>query len=1141
MSRQVRVSFDVVAQQRQAADPASSVWVKANAGSGKTHVLTERVLRLLLSGVRPEEILCLTYTKAAAAEMRRRVSARLAEWSLLGDRDLTAALRHMEDRVPTPELTARARTLFAYALETPGGLKINTIHAFCESVLHRFPLEAGVPFDFAVIEEEDGRDMIRRTREQVLARGLSGDSPVAGAVDSLFELMSDFAITEAIEGALADRRKLRHVLADRAGAKARLRKLAKSPPGETRATVLAQVVEEALFPLERYPELFAHRPPDPAKTKNLNFVERLWQVHGRAADGAALFDAFLKEGGAPYKDRCTAKISDPSLADAIGAEHDRLAGLYPAFRRATLVERSEALLDVLGAITDRYEAEKRTRSLLDFDDLVEKLGDLFADPARADWVKYKLDAGITHILVDESQDTNPEQWRVVREIAREFFVGDSAISRPRTLFAVGDEKQSIYSFQGADPALFGQSGREFAASARQIGSSFADVPLHTSFRTLDGILNAVDLVFSAETLRTAVLSAVAPVQHFTARAETGGIVTLWPPIRQPDDETDAQNWPLTVPENVKAAPRELADRIAGEIAGWVKDRRPLGPRGRPVRADDVLILVQSRSALFFELIRALGQRGLPTPGADRLAVTAHIGVLDLLALGDVLLNPGDDLQLAALLRSPLFDIGEDDLFDLAHGRAGTLWQALESSKGPAAIKAFAQLRRWRGRLDFDRPFEFYAEILYGEGGLRRFHSRLGPEIFDVASEFLELALAHEQTPQPSLQGFLAEMRAREVSIKRELAETGNGVRVMTVHGAKGLESPIVILADATSQPQGRQTAKPVIIVPEAPGPLFVHASARKDHVPETLRLREVDEAAQQAEYWRKLYVGMTRAEDELYVTGVLTKTGRLEGTWYEAIERALGPESEILTDAAGASTLVYPRHRPTHPPLAISSAAAATAMLPRSLPPLAVPTPVPIVTPSSAFAGVDAERVFKTSAEGAIDAETARREGNALHALLQHLGRVPHLEWQKAVEKAMPVLLPGAPERHPALGRRAIAILEKPAFSRLFGPDSRAEVPFLANASRDGTPIRLAGRMDRILVDQGRVLVVDYKSDANPPRIVEDVPAPYVTQVGLYALVAGQLFPGLAVEAAILWTTLESLMILPTAALQNAVSAFTLQ
>ena len=1144
MSRRLHdpIPEDIVRSQRQAADPKSSVWVEANAGSGKTHVLTERVLRLLLEDVRPEEILCLTYTKAAAAEMRRRVSERLSAWTLLGNAALDTQLSRLTGEAVTPARRLRARTLFAHALETPGGLKIQTIHAFCEAILHRFPVEAGVPFDFTVIEDHEHEAMILAARESVLSSGLRGaGNGEARAVETLFELMSDFVIGEAIDAALADSRRLRRVLADLDGSKARLRRLAGIRPGETRADLRREAVERSAFPHEDWPRLFAYLPPDPSRTKNLRFVDKLFALRHRPVDAELLFEAFLGKEWEPYKNRNTGGITDTALAAAVGAEHDRLAALAPKLRVANLVARSEALLDVLSAISCRYEADKRSRSQLDFDDLVERLAALLRDTAQGPWVQYKLDAGIIHILVDESQDTNAEQWEVVNLLAREFFAGAGQVERLRTLFAVGDGKQSIYSFQGADPSLFGASGRDFAERALAVGAQFSRTPLHTSFRTLPGVLRAVDLVFDSDDMREAVL-ADAEVKHFTARSDEGGTVTLWPPVQQTGDLVAGNEWPLEAPDALQSAPRKVALRIARTISGWIEQGRPLGPRGRAVRPDDVLILVQTRSSLFHEIIRALIRAGLPTPGADRLAVTSHIGVLDLLALGDVLLNPADDLQLGALLRSPLFDVDEDTLYALAQPRpdGAHLWDALRVSTLPAAAAAYRQLHAWRGRLDFDRPFELYAGILYGEGGLRRFHARMGSEIDDVFAEFLDLALAHEQTENPSLQGFLAAMRSREVAIKRELPGAG-GVRVMTVHGAKGLESPIVILADAASKPQGRQLAKPVIL--QADPPLFVHASRAKDHVPATLTLREEDEARQMQEYWRKLYVGMTRAEDELYVTGTLTP-GRdagkqLEGTWYEAIERTLRPHGDIIGGPEPA--LVYPRERPEPKPVAALAHPAVTVPPRLDLPPLPPRRHLEVVRPSSAYVPSEEMRVFETAAEAVMDAELARRKGLALHALLQHLGRVAPPDRDRIARKALPVLLPDHPGEHEALANKAISILGRPEFAHLFGPDSRAEVPFLADASRDGTPVRLAGRIDRLVVEPRRVLVVDFKSDATATPDPKSVPPAYRMQLSIYALVATQLFPGRQVDAAILWTSLESLLELPGEVLAEAARSFTMR
>jgi ATP-dependent helicase/nuclease subunit A len=667
------------------------------------------------------------------------------------------------------------------------------------------------------------------------------------------------------------------------------------------------------------------------------------------------------------------------------------------------------------------------------------------------------------------------------------------------------------------------------------------VPLHTSFRTLPGILRAVDQVFADPERQAAVLEE--DIIHDTARDEAGGTVTIWPWIQEQDPVADGDTWPFEVNKGFQSAPRQVAERMAGEIRRWIESGRPLGPRGRPVRADDILILVQMRGALFREIIRALHREGLPTPGADRLEVTSHIGVLDLMALGDVVLNANDDLQLAALLRSPLFDLSEDDLYAVAaHRGDASLWAALRDSDLLPARSAYSELHAWRSKLDFDRPFEFYAHVLYGEGGLQRFHKRFGNEVDDVFAEFLDLALEHEQSEQPSLQGFLAAMRSRDVSIGRELSERGGGVRVMTVHGAKGLEAPIVILADTTAKPAGSQLRSVVHI--DVKDHLFIHASKQDTHVDSTDPYRVAYEEAQKAEYWRKLYVAMTRAEDELYVTGTLTRARKpedqLKETWYDAIGQTLRPESEVVTDADGHETaIVFPLDRPRFE-VPKGADTKTISIAPLELPALPKRRPVEIVRPSTAREPADVEHVLETYAEAAVDAETARKSGIALHALLQHLGKVPRADWDAVALKALAALAPDIEDRHPDLVRKAIAILTREDLAHLFGPNSRAEVPFLANATRNGEKIRLAGRIDRLVVEPGKVRVVDFKSDAAAPAGPEGIPASYRTQLSLYAMVASQLFPGHEVEAAILWTGPESLMNLPSALLPEARAGFTM-
>ncbi len=1141
-------SPDTVRNQYEAGDPATSAWVSANAGSGKTHILTERVLRILLTGVAPDNILCLTYTKAAAAEMQDRVAKRLAEWAICSDAELTDKLTRLQNAPVSDTQLARARTLFAHALETPGGLKINTIHAFCESVLQRFPLEAGVPMGFSVLEEPEQQQMVQAARDSVMAEGLAGHPEVGDAVALLFGALGDSSIEKAISEALANSRQLRDVLADPAGAKTNLAALLDVPENLTRAAVEMEVLGGGVFGRAE-----AEAVLDLGDAAGKRVVNGLCAIDWDAPTADMFFEAFLKKDGLvpssfPVKGFVAAH---PDLSALLSDEAARLEQLYDRRKAADILSISSALVTVLKAIDTRYTAAKLARNRLDFDDLITRLVALLNHREARDWVRYKLDSGITHILVDESQDTNPDQWQVVTQLTEEFFAGEGIVGRNRSVFAVGDEKQSIYSFQGADPALFADTGSAISLRASQAGLPFIKRPFRSSFRTLDNVLSAVDRVSADPEVAAGLMLDDSYTGHESARDHKGGSVTLWP-LCEPLDENESDGeWPTRPLEMQKSPPNQLADRIVAQISDWIEKKRPLAFRERAVTADDVLILVQSRGPLFAAIIAALKRANLPTPGADRLSVTGHIVTADLMALADVLFNPEDDLLLAAVLRSPLFGISEDQLQSIAMDRGSkSLWRSLSAlarSEGWAGT-ALDRLESWRNRLDFERPYEFFAEVLFAESGLKLFHQRLGTEIDDVVSAFLDLALEHERSAQPGLLGFIAEMRARDLAIKRELAEGGNGVRVMTVHGAKGLEAPIVILADAASLPA---QSRPVYIK-DGPRPLLAYVPNKGAHTQQsTERLLAPREVAETAEYWRKLYVGMTRAEDELHVAGYLNKRSKVDGTWFEKVQQALAPDS-IEVDLAGeeAKALRFPAVVPA--PLPVKSHAAALPSDVAESPDMAPPSPATrFETISPSRAGDEGPRAAEprlTSAEFsrdedllALDPEMARRRGTVLHALLQHLEKVPDTQRPEVALGALQVLLPEAPDLHEELAAKALAIYAGAHANLLFGPDSRAELPFLLSAQRNGKPVQITGRIDRTVVTDTDVLLVDFKSDALPATRPEQVGAAYRTQLGLYVLAGKKLFPGRQIRAALFWTQTESLMEMPEKLLEAEIAAYTLE
>lgn len=1127
---QLLVPHDTTLKQARVAEPRASAWVSANAGSGKTFVLSRRVLRLLLDGTAPEAILCLTYTKAAAAEMRHRVTGILAGWARADDGKLQADLTQLLGQRPSPTEMLRARSLFAHALDTPGGLKINTIHAFCEAVLQRFPREAGVPVNFSVIEEDAAARLLREAREAVLAEGLVAPGPVGEAVRTLFAALSDNQIESALAQCLVNGRKLGPILADPERAIAAMQAGLGLDGTASLEGLHKEVTERSLVPAIDWPEIFSICPPDPDKTR---FEDKLYRIDPANPDPDLLFAAYLTKGRQRAKfPKSDIRKKNPELADRMADEGARLEKLYDRRKAIIIADNSAALTRVLAAIIARYESEKRARSLMDFDDLVARTASLLSDRGLGSWVRYKLDAGIDHILVDESQDTNPEQWAVIGALVDDYFSGAGAAQRPKTIFAVGDPKQSIYSFQGAEPRLFIEKGRELHKSALTAERDWHGETLRTSFRTLSEVLEGVDKVFNRPDIAAALLAEPNSIQHEAARTRKGGRIEIWPVIENPDAPVIPEEWPTAPLESLAAAPRQLANKIADTVAGWIENRMPIGPGARAIRPEDILILVQKRKGIFPEIVRALKLRNIASPGADRLPVSAHIAIDDLLGLADALLTPEDDLTLAAVLRSPLFSLSEDDLFELALRRPKgvTLFERLGESSLPTAKSAYERLSGLRQRLDFERPYEFFAHVLYAQGGLKQFHARLGEEVDEVIAEFLDLALEHEKSDQPSLTGFIAAMRASDIVIKRDLVTKAAGVRVMTVHGAKGLEAPVVILADAATKP--RAVSDCVFFGTHGGLPFLLYCGGKDNHCAASLPLRDEIEERNLAEYWRNLYVAMTRAEEALHVAGTLDSRTKIEETWHGVIASALGEEAETIADRRG-EVLRFPAGAVQPPAAAQTAEDERTSVLPLTLAPPRRRPALPVLAPSH-HEGEWVRAGLETTAESLLDPRTPRQRGIALHALLQHLSDVPHSRREAVALSAAQTLLPDDPDLAAPVAERALAILSDPHLAAIFGTESRAEVPFSLIVAHRGTRARLEGRIDRLVYTPAHVLVVDYKSDARVPSNSEHVPAAYLRQLGLYRLAAQRLFPQAHIDAAILWTGNSTLMTLPQAMLEAA-------
>uniref|UniRef100_UPI000C6EBE46 double-strand break repair helicase AddA n=1 Tax=Cereibacter azotoformans TaxID=43057 RepID=UPI000C6EBE46 len=863
-------------RQVQAADPRASTWLSANAGSGKTRVLTDRVARLLLDGVEPQRILCLTYTKAAASEMQNRLFRRLGEWAMLEDAALRAALDALGVEAVGHEVLAQARRLFARAIETPGGLRIQTIHSFCATLLRRFPLEAGVSPQFTELDDRAARLL----RDEILEEMADRTAPALVA-----ELARAYTGEEF--GALAE-----EVARNRAGLVPPLDAAAcRALYGVTGGAdeLLAQVFlggEE-----EWMPGLIAALEAGSANDQKAAAKLRLLSFSAPTTATLAGLEGVLLTG-ASAKEPYTAKIgSFPTKATrgALGPLADRLEALMRRVEAARPVrccllaaERARLIHAFAGVFLPLYEARKAARGWLDFDDLIQRAKGLLTDPSVAQWVLFRLDGGIDHILVDEAQDTSPDQWKVIELLAQEFTAGRGAREVERTIFVVGDKKQSIYSFQGADVAAFDRMRAEFGERLAGAERRLEELDLLHSFRSSPAILRLVDLTFDERRRQ----DLGGEVRHIAFRSDMPGRAELWPLV-EAATEPEPENWfdPVDLVSDEHHAAR-LARQVAARIRAMIEEGVQIPQPGgfRPVTAGDFLILVQRRSDIFGEIIRACKEARLPIAGADRLKLGAELAVRDLSALLAFLATPEDDLSLAAVLRSPLFGWSEAELFDLAHGREGYLWRRLREREATHP-ETVAILRDLRDQADFLRPFDLIERALTRHDGRRRLLARLGEEAEDGIDELLSQALAYERTDVPSLTGFLTWLQTDEVEVKRQMEAAGGRIRVMTVHGSKGLEAPIVILPD-TADRKPREHDEIFTLDCGA----RVWKTPAPESPPQIAAAREARRARDAAENLRLLYVAMTRAQCWL----IAAAAGKLEsgGAWHDLIRQGM--------EAAGA-------------------------------------------------------------------------------------------------------------------------------------------------------------------------------------------------------------------------------------------------
>ena len=1124
-------------RQQLASNPAASAWVSASAGTGKTKVLTDRVLRLMLDGTPPQRILCLTFTRSAAAEMANRLNQRLVSWATINDEQLIHDVKTLTGTKIDGVQAERARRLLACVLDAPGGMRIQTIHSFCESLLGQFPLEANVIPHFSVMDEQAAVELLETTRDELLNHLQNNEnSNLAKALGIVALHTQEAGFRDLITQLISDRARIAHLLADGGlqGAANQIRAALSLVETDTPTNIIATACTDDSFDLRSLNA--ASEAMEAGQKTDIERAIRIKSWVSKSPETRIVnFDdycrAFLTTDNKALSRLVTKSVPDNTgcVLLTLQREQNRILTIRDRRKKSILSESTISLLTVGDALISAYQNKKNARNFLDYDDLILKSKDMLLRPGIPSWVLYKLDGGIDHILIDEAQDTNPDQWQIIQALSEEFFAGVGARKEKRTVFAVGDTKQSIYSFQRADPNSFDQMRKFFKDRVRGSCSEWNDIELDISFRSSGAVLEAVDLVFSNPAAQDGVVKPETSVKHYPARSEAAGLVEVWPLI---ETKRRHKKIPWEKPVNRTGGDSAHA-RLASLVAEKIKilcSEEILLSQDRPIRPGDIMVLVRRRNAFVGDLVRALKTNQIAVSGVDRLILTDHIAVMDLISLGRFLLMPDDDLSLAEVLKSPLCGLDDDDLFTIAHGRHGSLWQALHdhSDQRSEFTKAKTTLGRLLDQANEKPPYELYAELLSADGGRRAFQSRIGEEVLDPLDEFLTQALSYQSRHVPSLQGFLDWLERGRLIVRRDFEQrAADAVRILTVHGAKGLEAPIVFLPDTVQVPD--QTPR-LLWSTDQRCLLWAARKAWLDNIAGAWS--KTAEERRDREYRRLLYVAMTRAEDRLYVCGWTGQKTLNQRSWYNLIHAGIKDRAKTEHDtflATRKDTTKAAVLRLVHPQAGVADTDKTPAKhkVSPTLPDWAWESP-PAEPPSPQHL-IRSELVASdTIKPGPIDCDTKPlHRGQLIHKLLQWLPQYPPETRATKTKRFL---------AHPGLGLNkalrddiavvALKVLAAPEFAPLFSSESRADIAVTGCFKSSGRTYNVSGNIDRLTVREDLVRLVYFKTDQHTPTEVTYLGEQYLQQIALYRAVLARIYSDRPIECALLWTEKLQLTIL---------------
>lgn len=1128
---------EVERQQNKASDPQYSIWTSASAGSGKTTVLVKRLLRMLLNNIEPSKILCITFTNTGAAEMKNRINEKLASWTVMDDGELKKEIIKLDEKDNIEQKLKTARTLFAKILDNSNDFKILTIHSFCQQIIKRFPLEANIVPNFQILDEISSLELLMQAEKELLK---SNNEEIKKSIQYIFTYINEDQFIELLKQAINQKDNLLYIKSKFytiQGIIDELQKIFKIDNKKELENIEDEFYENTDFTIINQGIKDSLNNSD--NKFNNKFIKIITEYQ---KDKDLIYDyinCFLTTDG-KITSRLLSKDMQkvfPELHDFILKEAERSYQTKEYINNLTNFEFTSAFLNITYYIFEIYSFLKKQKGCLDYSDLIfetnkllsnSKFNNLDGENAFSSWINYKLDEGIDHILIDEAQDTSPLQWDIVRSITTEFFSGQGQKGElDRTIFVVGDEKQSIFSFQGAEPDIFNLTLKDYKYKIEQCGKKFDNIFLNTSFRSLKSVLNVVDEVFAEPYRKNAITKLVDKITHKVAREESAGKVEIWPLVEEKDIEQEKTekvekntplDWQINYTEKIeKSNKQKLAETIANEVYDWFKNGKTICDRklkcSRKLKYSDIMILVRSRDKDFINyLVRQFNKKHIPTMGNDKFDLLNNIISQDIISLLKFLIFNEDDLVLANIVKSPFLNLDEEDLYtlcDYKNENQCSLWTAFQNIEKYKNQKIFLE-----DIIEKSKNTSIYELLLYifeVQNTKKLFKQRFQYIADEILNEFLNLANEYEKTHNNStILNFISFLENTDLEIKRDMEQKTDEIKILTVHASKGLESPIVILPDTNHTTKTIQRIDEILRYKEEGNDYYIPMIQKE----KTILIEEIKDSMKnkiEEEYLRLLYVAMTRAENELYICDYKRKGESKENCWYSILLNTIQNNKDVKIRHSKniEGDILYIGDQDNYCNILAScnnqqknykieeekiNEIIATFSQNKEK-----TNEIKIINPSIYYQ----ENAIKTPIQNSENLEN----GKLVHKLLEILPNLDSGEWQDIID----IYLRNSNNKE-KITNIVLNILNNQEFNFLFSKNSKAEVPIFAKI--DGNII--SGKIDRLSIIDDTVYIVDYK---NTNTLYNTIPEKYKIQLNLYKKVLEKIYTDKKIKCYILWTS----------------------